>query len=80
MSAKRIAATDLATATLPQTEAVLPSATNALPLVLGGRPIQQLPLPHGFVVRHEDCPVGPHKVVGPSDLADVRAKFKAGRP
>lgn len=79
MSKKPKAATGAATALLPRAKVVLPSALNAFPLVLGGWPIQQLPLPREHVPRSDDDLARPKAVVGSSDLAAVRAKFKSAK-
>ena len=62
----------------PRKRTVSHSGQNAFPLVLGGRPIQQIPLPSQFLVlRPENRQVGSLTVVKPSNLAEVRAKLKA---
>lgn len=56
---------------------VLPSGENAFPLVLRGRPIQQLPLPRKMLVTNESRGGGNTNAVKPSNLAEVRAKLAA---
>ena len=53
-----------------------PSGENAFPLVLRGRPIQQLPLPRTILVKNERR-VGSLNAIKPSNLAEVRAKLAA---
>ena len=56
---------------------VSPSGENAFPLILGGRPIQQLPLPRQMIGTNESRVAGNVKAIKPSDLEEVRAKLAA---
>lgn len=56
-----------------------PSKQNAFPRVLEGQPLQQLALPRKFLSASSEKHSLAGKPVKASNLADVRAKLKAGK-
>jgi hypothetical protein len=56
-----------------------PSKQNAFPRVLDGQPLQQLKLPRKLLSALPEKHSSASKTVKASNLAEVRAKLKAGK-